>query len=387
MRVLLVDERIPDPTSGAGFPRAHAMLRCLVDDGHRVEMYFVAASREERDRMTEAFGGAVRFHRPKGVAGLRRLLRRRVRAFDVVVLSRPGPLQMYRDTGFRPRRRGRPGIVHDAEALEAPRARLRRALYPPSMSNSDFAEALTAELDRMRGVDAVITVGPQDSAVVAAHLEAPTHVLAHSDRVRRGGPGFVDRADLLFVGRLEGTPDRFPNVDSVVWFVTEVLPILDGILGHEVRVHLVGHVDSAEVSSLASDRVVVHGRVDDLSGFYDRCRVFVAPTRFASGIPHKVTEALARGIPVVATRLLSDQLGIDDRVCGIADDAAGFAQQCARLLTDQQAWDGSREAGWAHVETACSPGVFRQTLADVLRQAVCPEPESAQGTPGAVRSP
>lgn len=236
------------------------------------------------------------------------------------------------------------------------------------MTDAEFADEMTVELDRMRGVDAIMTVGPQDRAVIAAHHGVPIHVLAHSDRVRRSGPGFADRSDLLFVGRLEGTPDRFPNVDSVVWFVTEVLPLLDEMLDHEVRLHLVGHVESEEVSALASDRVVVHGRLDDLTGLYNRCRVFVAPTRFASGIPHKVTEALGRGIPVVATRLLTDQLGIDGRVCGSADTAGEFAQECARLYTDEQAWVDSREEGWAYVETACSPVEFRRTLARVVNE-------------------
>ncbi|GAA2058706.1 glycosyltransferase [Williamsia deligens] len=366
MRILIVDERVPDPRRGAGFPRAHEIVRALVDHGHRVEMYPVTASSSERDTMTAEFGGAVRFHRPAGVHGLRRLLRRRFRAPDVVVLSRPGPLQMFRDTGWTPRRRRRPAIVHDAEAVEAPRDRLRRQLHPPAMSDTEYRRALDDELGRMRGVDAITTVGPGDRALIESALDVPTYVLAHSDVARRDGPGFAERDDLLFVGRLEGTPDRFPNVDSVVWFTSEVLPILDTVLGHTIRVHLVGVVDSDEVAALASDRVLVHGVVDDLTPFYDRCRVFVAPTRFAAGIPHKVTEAMSEGIPCVITRLLADQLDVDDSACGIADDAEGFARECARLHTDEQAWGRTREAGWGHIETACSPSVFRRTVAQVV---------------------
>jgi glycosyltransferase involved in cell wall biosynthesis len=154
-----------------------------------------------------------------------------------------------------------------------------------------------------------------------------------------------------------------------VWFVGEVLPILDRMLGHAVRLHLVGLVESAEVAALASDRVVLHGVVDDLTGIYDRCRVFIAPTRYASGIPHKVTEAFAQGIPCVATRLLADQLGIDERSCEIADDADGFARGCAELLTDGSRWRAARDAAWQHVETSCSPSVFRDTLRHVLDEA------------------
>ena len=36
------------------------------------------------------------------------------------------------------------------------------------------------------------------------------------------------------------------------------------------------------------------------------CKVFIAPTRFAAGIPHKVHEATANGIPCVTTELLAN---------------------------------------------------------------------------------
>jgi len=55
-------------------------------------------------------------------------------------------------------------------------------------------------------------------------------------------------------------------------------------------------------------RVTLRGPVTDLTPLYDSHRVFVAPTRFAAGVPYKVHEAASFGLPVVATDLLRRQL-------------------------------------------------------------------------------
>ena len=50
------------------------------------------------------------------------------------------------------------------------------------------------------------------------------------------------------------------------------------------------------------------GHVGDLVPLYESHRIFVAATRFATGIPWKVHEAMAHGIPCIISKLLADQL-------------------------------------------------------------------------------
>jgi glycosyltransferase involved in cell wall biosynthesis len=56
------------------------------------------------------------------------------------------------------------------------------------------------------------------------------------------------------------------------------------------------------------------GHVGNLVPLYENCKVFVASTRFATGIPWKVHEAMAHGIPCVISQLLADQLGVSHGV-------------------------------------------------------------------------
>jgi O-antigen biosynthesis protein len=86
--------------------------------------------------------------------------------------------------------------------------------------------------------------------------------------------------------------------------------------------------------------------VDDLRPVYDAHRVFVAPTRYAAGIPYKVHEAASYGLPVVATELLARQLewrdGSDLTVARNGDPHA-FAERVVSLYRDEAQWRRLRE--------------------------------------------
>ena len=79
------------------------------------------------------------------------------------------------------------------------------------------------------------------------------------------------------------------------------------------------------------------------SSFYDACRIFIAPTRFAAGIPYKVHEAAANGLPSVVTPLLAGQLTWShDSELLVAESAEQFAEQCLRLYRSPECGPDSK---------------------------------------------
>jgi glycosyltransferase involved in cell wall biosynthesis len=52
--------------------------------------------------------------------------------------------------------------------------------------------------------------------------------------------------------------------------------------------------------------LVITGAVDDVSPYLNRARVYVCPIRLGSGFRGKVLQAMAAGIPVVATTLAAE---------------------------------------------------------------------------------
>jgi sugar transferase (PEP-CTERM/EpsH1 system associated) len=130
-----------------------------------------------------------------------------------------------------------------------------------------------------------------------------------------------------------GTMDYIPNIDAVVWFATEVLPIVHRTLP-DARFFIVGSNPADEVKRLAKlDGVTVTGRVPDVRPYVFHATASVGPMRIARGIQNKVLEAMAMGKPVIVTSGALE--GIDatpGREVILADDAETFASAAIRLF-------------------------------------------------------
>ncbi len=142
-----------------------------------------------------------------------------------------------------------------------------------------------------------------------------------------------DEQALVFTGAM----DYWPNVDAVVWFAREVLPVLRR--QHAVRFYVVGMNPDASVRALAGDPgVVVTGRVADVRPYLQHARVVVAPLRVARGIQNKVLEAMAMARAVVATpacaAALSARAGVELEV---AADPQAFAAKVHVLMEPERA--------------------------------------------------
>jgi glycosyltransferase involved in cell wall biosynthesis len=159
-----------------------------------------------------------------------------------------------------------------------------------------------------------------------------------------------------------------PNVDSIIWFVQEIFPRIRAGLNSEISLTIAGDNKLECVRQLAGPSVRVIGPVPDLTELYDSARVFVAPTRFAAGIPHKVHEAAARGVPVVATPILASQLGWQDGgACLVGKDVESFAAKCIQLYASEALWTKLRKAGLERIRTECSRELFYDQLKTIMK--------------------
>jgi len=130
-----------------------------------------------------------------------------------------------------------------------------------------------------------------------------------------------------------GTMDYRPNIDGVVWFGKTIWPkVQQAVPGTSFTI--IGGRPAAVVRRLGRrPGVRVTGFVDDVVGELAAADLFVAPLRIARGVQNKVLEALAFGLPVVATPQALE--GIDaepGRHLLVAGDPEGFAAAVIRLL-------------------------------------------------------
>ena len=130
-----------------------------------------------------------------------------------------------------------------------------------------------------------------------------------------------------------GDMSYLPNKDAVLYFAKSVLPILRKSIS-EVRFLIIGRNPGPEVKKLARlAGVEVTGTVSDIRPYLAQTHVSVAPFSIAAGIQNKILEALASGIPVVASSATARGLtrAVAEAV-DVADDADEIAKKVLYLL-------------------------------------------------------
>jgi len=159
-----------------------------------------------------------------------------------------------------------------------------------------------------------------------------------------------------------GAWSRRENSSGLLWFITNVLPLLDA----NCRFVIIGSGVNEEVRKAAQ----VFGDAVEFSGFVDNpyeilagARALVAPLFEGAGVKVKVLEALACGTPIIGTEISFE--GIDVKLlvhCHICTNAAAFANTLNTLMNrDRQ-----------QARAAFLADYPRNTIGDILRM-VCHE--------------
>jgi GT2 family glycosyltransferase len=167
------------------------------------------------------------------------------------------------------------------------------------------------------------------------------------------------RSDLLFVGSFS----HQPNVDGVLWFCREILPVLTR-LWPSLKVQLIGSDPPEQVRKLACHNIEVTGFISDaeLEQRYLQARVAIAPLRFGGGMKGKVIEALRFGLPIVTTSAGVQGFQDWEGIIARADDAESFADAIVRLLKDPLLWNSTSTAAQDYARQNFSLDSLEQVL-------------------------
>ncbi len=150
-----------------------------------------------------------------------------------------------------------------------------------------------------------------------------------------GAPGPAeDPATLVFTGKM----DYRPNIDAVLWFGRDVLPLISDV-NPAVRFQIVGMNPHARLDELrAVPQIEITGAVDDVRPYINRATVYVIPMRIGGGTRFKALEAMASRKAIVSTSLGIEGIAVEDgRELLIADDPVSMAAAILQLLDEDAA--------------------------------------------------
>jgi glycosyltransferase involved in cell wall biosynthesis len=244
-----------------------------------------------------------------------------------------------------------PGIARKLVYRQLLRLERRLTARSEERAPADFDATIlvnpeeTAELTRRSGCASVWTLLPL--------LRSPAKRIRSFD----GTPTFV------FLGSLDFPPNR----DGLTWFLRECRDrVLDAV--PDFRLLLVGRGSDQPLAEAVpwADHVRPLGWVDDLDETLLSAAGLLSPLRIGSGIKIKVLEALARGLPVVATR--RGVLGLDVSAsdgCLIADTPAELAL-CLKAAVDPVCNGVLSAAAAASWQRSYAPEVVAKAYDEVL---------------------
>jgi len=256
-------------------------------------------------------------------------------------------------------------IIYDAEAVFALRE-IRRAEVFGRPYSSELAERMIRnEMQLAEDAETIATVSEAEAHAFRKSGFPDVRLVTHALPIRPHPNPFLERNGFLFVGRLKENDS--PNVDSVLWFALKVMPLLREHLGDALHIDIAGDIRGSLLEGLSDPQIRFHGVVEDLADLYGKARVFIAPTRFSAGVPLKIYEAAAHGLPVVATDLLANQLGwAHNRELLAATTVEAFAQYCVLLHNDADLWPRLRSGALSRMQADHSEHDFERAACALL---------------------
>jgi polysaccharide biosynthesis protein PslH len=189
-----------------------------------------------------------------------------------------------------------------------------------------------------RRYDLMLAISEGDRRLLAPQCEPSRLLLVPLtpavDRTSDAPPAVAGSANLLFVGAM----GRDHNQEGITWFLDHVWDRVQAICP-EARLYIVGgDPPEALVARADGTHVIVTGFVDDLAPWYRSATVFISPLLVAGGLLQKVVDAMAMGVPVVATGVCNHGVGgVPGEHLLIANGPTAFADAVVGLLLDADA--------------------------------------------------
>lgn len=370
MRILFVAPYVPSPIR----VRPYQWIRALARLGHRVDLVALQPPEDRwlpnvpvRDccasveivglsRLRTLLNGAAAVPRNLPLqaayslhpAAERAIAAKAARGYDVV------HVEHLRGSLLTRRVRGVPQVIDAVDSITSLFEQTKH--QAPSLKHRLVARA---DLHRTRQFEATLA-GRFERLVVSSARDAA--VFTSLDPSRAGQvialPNGVDLehfrpagrpcdpATVLFTGKMS----YHANEAAALRLVQAIMPLV-WRRRPDVRVVLAGKDPGAAIRLMSGDpRVTVTGFVEDLRGYFWSATAVVAPLVYGTGIQNKVLEAMACGVPVVASPNACGGIGaVAGRDLLVGSDDEEIVEHVLTLVNRPAVRRGLAEAGRRYV--------------------------------------
>jgi GT2 family glycosyltransferase/glycosyltransferase involved in cell wall biosynthesis len=355
-RILVIDHHLPMADRDAGSVRMFHILNILHSLGHRVTFLpdNLTDSAPYSDELRKR--GIEVYHHPY-CKSVRDYLEKHGFGFDTVILSRCDFARKHIANVrlYAPQSR----IIFDTVDLHFLRMNREADLTQDA--------ALRVRAEQMKRQEHEL-IDEADETWVVSGFEQELLRKERPDKSVEIVPTIVDvpgsntpfslRHDFLFIGGFQHTP----NIDAVIFFTNEIYPLVEARLPG-VKFYVIGNKAPPAVIALASENIIITGLQPDVRPYFDSVRLSIAPLRFGAGVKGKINQSMGLGVPVVATSIAVEGMGLtNDEDVLIADTPESFARALIALHESEQLWDRLSKNGIEKTKAMYSCEVAREQL-------------------------
>ena len=338
-RILIIDEELPKPDQDSGSITAYYYMKILRDLGY--EVTFLPKNLELQGKYAaplQQLGVLVLFY--PYVRSIEDYLDREGDSYDLFMLSRINSGAEY----LKKLKRDYPGTPVIFDTVDLHHLRLRRQFE----HSGDVEVARRAYEEKQKELNAVQT---SDLTLLVSEFEKqyltreigpfPVEIIPLIyEEIEEVAP-FKERADFAFVGGFRHTP----NLDAVDYLVNQIWPeyLKRGGTG---KLYIIGSHMPAEIKEIDQEGVISVGFVEDLESFLSGVKATLAPLRYGAGVKGKVGNSLRQGVPVVASQIAAEGMGLKyDEEILVSDIVPEFVEHMLKVETDEAVWNALSTSG------------------------------------------
>jgi len=219
-------------------------------------------------------------------------------------------------------------------------------------------------LATLRRVDRVVVLTPSWASWVNSVEPAACTVVIGNPVALPERSGETLPARILFLGRLWQEKGIFDLVEALAIVKKEIPDLVAVCAGDGVQAEVVAKAKALGIT----DNLRLPGWIDGVEKTMQlrQASVFVLPSYF-EGLPMGVLEAMAQGVPVIATEVggVRDALGDDAGLLVEPGDVSGLAEALLMILRDRELRARMGEAGRQRVEAEYASPKIMQKLDDL----------------------
>ena len=360
-RALIVDARVLMPDNDSGSLRMFNLIKILQSLQYKVT--FIPDNMEYHERYTpmlQSLGIECWFNPYQ--ESVPEHLQQHGGLYNLIILSRADVAENNIDAArkYAPQAQ----ILFDTVDLHFVRERRQAELSGSKMEKEAAELRRVQELGIARRSHQTIVVSPVEVEIFRQEAPEVRVALVSNIHATHGrSKGWKEREHILFIGNFEHPP----NVDAMHHFIDDIYPLLQQ-QRPGIKLLILGPHAPKSLTSKGNALVEFVGFVDDITPYFNNARLSIAPLRYGAGVKGKVNSSMSYGVPVVASPMAAEGMGLTDGVdVLIADSPETFAHAIIRAYDDEALWNTLSDGGLANLQRNFSFEVAREQIEAILK--------------------